>query len=69
MAKTTKPESSMQLIYDEMKAALTYFGLRFHDMDKVEMYFEVGSGNVVFEYEGRKIVLRSYDEKESTDGR
>lgn len=43
--------------YDQMKAALEFFGLRFHDMDKMSLTFIEGA--CVFSYGADSITVRS----------
>lgn len=42
-------------LYDEIKEALKFFGLRFSEMDKMSVKFLAGA--VVFEHEGRSIKI------------
>jgi len=43
--------------YDQMKAALEFFGLRFHQMDKMTLSFQDGA--CVFTYGADSITVRS----------
>ncbi len=40
--------TEMNELYEEMKAALTYFGLRFCDMNKVEV--TISNNKIIFTY-------------------
>lgn len=46
---------NMEELYQEMKKALVYFGLSFHQMALVEVAIEDKS--IVFSYNGRLIVV------------
>lgn len=43
----------MKELYEQMKKALDYFDLRFHDMDKVKV--ELGNRCIIFTYENKMI--------------
>jgi len=45
--------SNCQELYDEMKNALQYFGLRFSEMNQVS--FELFDGYIVFYYGNRRL--------------
>lgn len=49
-----------QDFYDQIKAALDFFGLRFHDMGKVTVSFQEGS--VTFTYGAHSITVRAEEE-------
>jgi len=46
---------NMQDLYEEMKKALDYFEVRFHDMGAVDV--KVEDGNLVFSYGGKHIIF------------
>ncbi len=48
---------NMQQVYDQMKFALNYFGLRFSEMDKVNV--EIKENSVIFTYDIHTIILRN----------
>lgn len=46
---------SMDDLYEEMKSALSYFGLRFSAKDQVKVY--ICDDRLIFEFEGREISI------------
>lgn len=53
---------TMQDLYEEMKAALDYLGLRFGQMDQAEVT-QLDGGRVEFSYDGRKAVVQLLEPK------
>ena len=46
----------MQELYDDMKDALAFFGVRFHNMGDVKVR-ALDDGRLEFEHEGRRVSL------------
>lgn len=53
---------NMETFYEEMKAALDFFGLRFSDMGAVTVHFVVHTKGVRFTYKNLSAEIRDIDE-------
>lgn len=48
---------TLEQLYEEMKASLKFFDLRFNDMDQVTVHIDNHSSEIVLTHNGRKICI------------